>query len=49
MHSIPSYIPLALGVIAGSMFILVFLFAVIVTMRNRRKIQRFASMNKENK
>lgn len=33
----PDFYPLALGIIAGSLFVIVFLIALIVTMRNRNK------------
>lgn len=48
MSSISSYIPLVLGIIAGSLFILVLLFSFIFTMRNRKKIQRYAKTRKTN-
>ena len=40
MNKLPASIPLILGIIAGGLFLILFVVALIVTMRNRRIIRK---------
>ncbi len=47
MSSISPYIPLVLGIIAGSLFLIIFIIAWVITMRNRRLIRKYSGYKKE--
>lgn len=40
MNTISPMIPLILGIVAGALFLILFVGALVVTMRNRRIIRR---------
>ncbi|MDE6648332.1 MAG: hypothetical protein K2K45_00180 [Muribaculaceae bacterium] len=46
MNIISPSIPLIAGIIAGSIFIILFIGALVVTMRNRRLIRRYSDYRK---
>ncbi|MDE6018591.1 MAG: hypothetical protein K2G85_07235 [Muribaculaceae bacterium] len=46
MNIISPSIPLIVGIISGSIFIILFIGALVVTMRNRRLIRRYSDYRK---
>lgn len=46
MNTISPSIPLVAGIIAGSLFLIMFIGAFVVTMRNRRLIRKYSDYKK---
>ena len=47
MNSVSASIPLALGIIAGVLFALIFVYALVVSMRNRKILHKHAENSQQ--